>query len=71
MLIYFRSTLQTELTRLQNLVSIQADTLERVKVENSQLKHQLTDTQHKVRTWYSQVSYVALDTCQEVLCGMT
>ncbi|KAF6021807.1 GOLGA3 [Bugula neritina] len=42
-----RNNLQTELTKLQNLVSTQADTLERVKVENSQLKHQLGDTQHK------------------------
>ncbi|XP_067935057.1 golgin subfamily A member 3-like [Watersipora subatra] len=42
-----RSSLQTELTKLQNLVSIQADALERVKVESAQLRHQLSDTQHK------------------------
>lgn len=45
-----RNNLQTELTRLQNLVASQADALERVKVENSQLKLQLNDTQHKVST---------------------
>ena len=43
-----RNNLQDELTKLQNLVSTQADALERVKVENSQIKHQLGDTQHKV-----------------------
>ena len=42
-----RSSLQSELTRLQNLVSSQADALERVKVENTQLRHQLADTQHR------------------------
>jgi len=45
------------LNSYKHLVSTQADTLERVKVENSQLKHQLGDTQHKVVLAYN-VKYV-------------